>query len=841
MPVSARSSTYRLLASSLLLLTVCQIARPQPSGAESADPVEAYLVRLGLGDHAIEYLEGELAKNPRREPLARTLADHYANRLLDAADPAELDAVQEKITALLARFPALRTPQLDTIVLQGEFIRGEKDFGQWVFHPEDTRTRDRAAEIFARIGPSLRAHAATLETTRQRLEAEAEKAPDGPARDTRFRIADRAAQHFGRAAFLAAWSHYYLAQLKHLDPADETLRQASALFRKLIPVEDAPKDADLEELDLASRLRAKAALGLALVDIATGKLDAGTAWFHALAGNQVHPEVRDAVSFWYLLALIRAGKAEDAIAFAKSQTAPGQAAPPGQINFFKLLVTQAGSQKGLWLPLGQEGLLGLTQAGHAEAAGALASQYKLPVSEDSWPGRLLAALALLETAEKSSAAADYRRAADAFLSARERGEKNSAPWIKAGYQAAYCLAKASDWPGTLRLLEPSLQQIRDKHPELGGDATWLLAVTYENLLAKDPALRSKRLETLKQFTRDYSGHSQAKKAQASLAAADAPMAPGATTPQPIPVSPRDRLKADYLAWRALRADPAKAKDALEKIQASAGKILEQPAGEETKSPRLEASLMLADTHLAASPPQTARAAEVLKQGEPLTRDLPADNRLSSDFQVMRLHLAQATGDLPMATAAATWLASHRKGTPLHEAALVGVAKTADARLASASDGTAALAAAVQAYEPLVRFLGETPESVKNNRNTRIATFRLAELQFTQGRMDDCRALLEQRLLKAFPRETKYLRLMGLACNDGRATDQALECWRLLTTGLPPGSPEWYEAKYHHMANLSLKSIGDAQLAFSQFKVLHPDMGPEPHRALLLQLEKKLAP
>ncbi len=43
-----------------------------------------------------------------------------------------------------------------------------------------------------------------------------------------------------------------------------------------------------------------------------------------------------------------------------------------------------------------------------------------------------------------------------------------------------------------------------------------------------------------------------------------------------------------------------------------------------------------------------------------------------------------------------------------------------------------------------------------------------------------------------------------------------------------------------MANLSLKSMGDARLAFSQFKVLHPDMGPEPHRALLLQLEKKLA-
>lgn len=839
MPASAWSSTFRRLVSSLLLLTLCQPARPQPVGAESTDLVEAYLVRLGLVDHAIQYLEGELAKNPRREPLARTLADHYANRMLDAANPAELSTVQDKITNLLAKYPALRTPQLDTIVLQGEFIRAEKDFGLWVFNPEDTQARDRAAGIFARIGPSLRAHAATLENARLKLESEAEKTPDGPAREARFRSADRVAQHFGRAAFFAAWSHYYLAQVRQLDPADETLRQAYTLFRKLIPVEDAPRDGDLEILDLGSLLRARAVLGLALVDIASGKLEAGTSWFQVLAGNQVHPEVRDAVSFWYLFALIRSGKTDDALAFAKSQAQPGQKVPSGQNNFFKFLIVQAGIHKAAWLPLGNAGVLGLTQTGNAEAAMNLAAKYKLQINRDSWPGRLLAALGLLEAAEKSSASADYRHAAEAFLAARERGEKNSAPWIKAGYQAAYCLIKAGDWNAALRLLEPSLQPIRETHPELGGDATWLLALAYQNLMPKDPSLRSKWLETLKQFTRDYPGHSQAKKAQASLAVVDNPQASGATA-QPTPVSSRERLKQDYLAWRSLRADPAKAKDSLEKVQATAGKMLEQPPGEENKIPRLEAALMLADTLLSPSVPQTVRAADVLKQAEPAATELPAENRLASDFQVMRLHLAQATGDLSAATAAATWLTNHRKGTPLHEAALVGLAKTADARLVSAGDSAAAVAAAVQAYESLVRFLGETPESVKNNRNARIATFRLAELLYRQVQMDPCRALLEQRLLKAFPRETKYLRLMGLACNNGRATDQALECWRLLTTGLPPGSPEWYEAKYHHMDNLSVKSIGDARLAFSQFKVLHPDMGPEPHRALFLQLEKKLA-
>lgn len=125
MPVSARSSTCLLLAASLLL-AACTTVRSQPAGPDSADPVEAYLVRLGLVDHAIEYLEGELAKNPKREALARGLADHYANRLLDAGNPAELDQFQGKIADLLAKHPGLRTPQLDTIVLQGDFLRGKK-------------------------------------------------------------------------------------------------------------------------------------------------------------------------------------------------------------------------------------------------------------------------------------------------------------------------------------------------------------------------------------------------------------------------------------------------------------------------------------------------------------------------------------------------------------------------------------------------------------------------------------------------------------------------------------------------------------------------------------------
>ena len=183
---------------------------------------------------------------------------------------------------------------------------------------------------------------------------------------------------------------------------------------------------------------------------------------------------------------------------------------------------------------------------------------------------------------------------------------------------------------------------------------------------------------------------------------------------------------------------------------------------------------------------------------------------------------------------------NRAGSPLHEAALIGYAKTADAFRLKGIDKTKSQQEALVAYKNLVSFYGDTPEKVKTNRNAQIANFRLAEQLYAAGDMEGCASILEKKLLTAFPKETKYLRLMGMAGNHGRNLDKSLECWRLLTVGLPSGSNEWFEAKYNHMANLSVKSVEDARLAFNHFKVLHPELGPEKMRAQFLELEAKLA-
>lgn len=816
------------------------LAIGQPATYESADPVEAYLVRLGLREHAIEYLEGELRRQPNREALARSLASHHADRLLDATSQLEMDASQRKISDLLARYPALRGPYLDTVVLQADFARAERDFAHWVFHPDDMAARQRAAEIFDRIAPQLRADTLSLQVARQRLESDAEKSRDGPERDAKFKSADRAAQQFGRAAFHAAWAQYYLAQLRNLEPTDEALRQAQAFFKNLIPLENPTPEADPDELGLGSIHRARAVLGLALVEMAMGQVETGTLWLGALRHPAVHEEVRGALDFWQLHALIQAGRADDAVAFANRQVqALGENPPPSQANFYRLLVVQAGHRKGPWSALAEPGLRGLVQGGMVDTARKLADQYHLRMADDSHAGLTLHAFGLLETAGKTTARADFRRAAEAFGKARGLSEQDSAAWVAASYQAGYCQVKAGDWSAAIQSLEPAMPALRLKRPDLAGDASWLLVTAYANQKASDPSLQAKWVQALKEFTRDFPKHNRAGNASAQLATLEESTV--TSTPAAGPEILRARMKKAYQQWRALRVDQGQGAEALRAVQSAAGQFLALPDAEAPESHKLEAALILADTCVSGNPQQLARAEKTLATIESLARKLPVESRSASDFHTLRLQLAQAKGDLAMATEAAAWLAQNRPGSPLHEAALVGCAKTADALLAASGKNPQTLANALTAHRELVQFFGENPDIVKANRNARIATLRLAELLYEQGRVDECKNLVEHRLLKAYPREAKYLRLMGLACNDGRSVDQALECWRLLTAGQPSGSPEWYEAKYHHMANLGLKSIGDARLAFGQFKVLHPDMGPEPIRSRFVALEKKLTP
>jgi hypothetical protein len=110
----------------------------------------------------------------------------------------------------------------------------------------------------------------------------------------------------------------------------------------------------------------------------------------------------------------------------------------------------------------------------------------------------------------------------------------------------------------------------------------------------------------------------------------------------------------------------------------------------------------------------------------------------------------------------------------------------------------------------------------------------------RGKLDEAKKVLEGRLLPAYPKEAKYLRLAGLVYFETQENEKGLECWRLLTAGLPAGTPGWHEAKYQHMATLARLNKGDAKVAFTQYKSLYPEFGPPEFSERFKQLEQDVS-
>lgn len=74
-----------------------------------------------------------------------------------------------------------------------------------------------------------------------------------------------------------------------------------------------------------------------------------------------------------------------------------------------------------------------------------------------------------------------------------------------------------------------------------------------------------------------------------------------------------------------------------------------------------------------------------------------------------------------------------------------------------------------------------------------------------------------------------------------AGDQAgaLDCWRTLMAGAGTTSPVWFEARYQSMRLLLAVDAQKARDAMAQYKVLHPDFGPEPWGPMLRELDGKM--
>jgi len=118
--------------------------------------------------------------------------------------------------------------------------------------------------------------------------------------------------------------------------------------------------------------------------------------------------------------------------------------------------------------------------------------------------------------------------------------------------------------------------------------------------------------------------------------------------------------------------------------------------------------------------------------------------------------------------------------------------------------------------------------------------RLEAVRATSDARQAARGLeLVEVLLKKRPNDGA---LLGAAATFAEAADEnerAAEFLRALVGGLPPRTEPWFAAKVQQLRVLAKLSPERARTVLAQYRTLYPDLGPEPHRSRIKEIERAL--
>lgn len=116
-----------------------------------------------------------------------------------------------------------------------------------------------------------------------------------------------------------------------------------------------------------------------------------------------------------------------------------------------------------------------------------------------------------------------------------------------------------------------------------------------------------------------------------------------------------------------------------------------------------------------------------------------------------------------------------------------------------------------------------------------------ELVRSNSDADQARKGLElaDLLLKKRPNDGALLRSGAVFAESAGNLERASDLLRSLVGGLPSRTEPWFAAKVDQLRVLAKLSPERARAVLAQYRALYPDLGPEPHRSRILEIEKSL--
>jgi tetratricopeptide (TPR) repeat protein len=181
-----------------------------------------------------------------------------------------------------------------------------------------------------------------------------------------------------------------------------------------------------------------------------------------------------------------------------------------------------------------------------------------------------------------------------------------------------------------------------------------------------------------------------------------------------------------------------------------------------------------------------------------------------------LQLAMQQGNDSAVQQHAGWITANAAGSPYELPALVQLAQRAAKNDAPAEEG-------YNVYRRLVEVFGTDVETLKTQKNARIASFNLAKYAAAAGKFDEAADAIE-RVLQTDPKNKRYLKLAAESSFQAGQHDRAVQHYRTLVRGLPANTDEWYEAKYYQIAALMRSEPAKGKQVLKQFQLMHRDLG-----------------
>jgi hypothetical protein len=856
---SASQTTATLLCAFVLL--IAQAAR-----ADEAQSLDQFLTRLGLNDLRLTHMERTLAREtaaPKRQLLAKQLADAYAEELIAAADESQRFAsLRSRVEKLLAAAPEARTPAVEVVLLQADYQRAESLMIHWLEEPSDKSALDEARQILVRIQPLLTARQAELAAAAELAAERIDNLKTEQQRQAAEQQLKRQQTVAARADYFAGWAAYYLGVARSDKLAAKSdFTTARQHFCRVLDLGDESnyEGVEAESLGLESIWRSRAAIGLGLTELGLNHATAATRIFAWLDHASVPPIIRDQTAFWHVRGMLNAGMLSDAVRLVASEVkhfTGGASAGKSSlcIAAIRAGAAAAGGSRDERRQLLDQGIRGLAQMRQFETLDKLIEKYKLDEQAGGGDFHLawLRGRRQYLAAEKTKQPDDFRAALTTLAAAIVLPEAKTDP-TEAG-QARYYLAwsryRLDEFDAAGRLFLEAAAALRSAVPEIAVQAAWMHATCLVQLAAKDKRQVTPAIAALQTFKQDYPASEEAPRADLLIARL---RQTHATPEQAIrdyaAVKPNDPAypsaqyelcQLQYQMWAKAKSDPAKAEPLAAELLKTADRFLTRTDRGGDAEQRLKAALLAIDVLQTSATPDSSRVAALLSSVAKTADQLDPSNVAAVEYQYRRLQLAQKTGDVETVKQAADSIAKHGGGTPYELAALVVVARSADDAVVRAkpTERAAKIADATKIYTRLVALLGDSPATLTSNKNALAAASKLAQYDEQQENWPRAADRLS-RLIEALPRDRRLLRRAGLASYKAGLYPQALEHWRSLLGGLDSGSDDWLEAKYYQLACLEKTDRPAAEKVLKQFQVLYPEVKSTVWREKFAELSQKL--